>query len=170
VLVSKRGPKADSALVTQLDAVYSNLPTIACRGLCQASCGPVVQGRSMTGQELLRLQDAGGEKRGKQRRAPLACPYLTAEDETGRCSVYEARPMICRLWGIVAEMPCPHGCEVEPGRLSDREARMAMAFVETIGGKIAPDPLYTHLARQMIGTGLDVKRRVTIRKATDDGK
>ncbi len=172
--MSKRGPKADPALVTQLDAVYSNLPTIACRGLCQASCGPVVQGRSMTKQELLRLQDAGGEKRGKQRRAPLTCPYLTAEGETGCCSVYEARPMICRLWGVVAEMPCPHGCEVERGLLvgreailSDREARMAMAFVETIGGKLAPDPLYTHLARQMIGTGLDVKRRVVIRKATE---
>lgn len=166
--MSKRQPKADPALIAQLDAVYAELPTIDCRGLCQASCGPVVQGRSMTEQELLRLQDAGGEKRGRQRRAPMTCPYLTAEDETGRCSVYEARPIVCRLWGVVAEMPCPHGCEPEPGLLSDREARVAMAFVETIGGKLAPDPLYTHLARQMIGTGLDTKRRVIIRKADDD--
>lgn len=166
--MSKRRPKADSALVVQLDAVYSNLPTVACRGLCQDSCGPIVQGRSTTKQELLRLQDAGGEKRGRQRRAPMTCPYLTAEDETGRCSVYEARPFICRLWGVVDDMPCPHGCEVTPGRLSMEEGRMAMAFVERIGGQIAQDPMYSHLARLMHGTDLDTKRRVIIRKANDD--
>ncbi len=164
--MSRRQAKADPSLIVQLDAVYSELPTIACRGLCQGSCGPVVQGRSMTKQELLRLQDVGGEKRGRQRRAPMTCPYLTAEDETGRCSVYEARPVICRLWGIVDDMTCPHGCEVTPGRLSMEEGRLAMAFVETIGGLIAPDPIYTHLAQRLVGTGLDTKRRVIIRKAS----
>jgi Fe-S-cluster containining protein len=37
------------------------------------------------------------------------CPLLKA----GRCSVYAIRPMICRLYGVTDEMPCPHGCTPE---------------------------------------------------------
>lgn len=28
----------------------------------------------------------------------------------GRCSVYVVRPLLCRLWGMVDKMRCPHGC------------------------------------------------------------
>ncbi len=164
----RRRPKADAALVVQLDVVYAELPTIACKGLCQASGGPVVQARSMTRVELLRMQDSGGERRGRQQRQPLTCPYLTAGDETGRCSIYEARPFLCRLWGVSVDMPCPHGCEVTPRLLSVEEGRMAMAFAENIGGRLAPDPVYTHLAQRMIGTNLDTRRRVTIGRTSDD--
>lgn len=38
------------------------------------------------------------------------CPAL---DFVGRCSVYEHRPMICRLWGLVEDMPCHYGCKPE---------------------------------------------------------
>lgn len=35
------------------------------------------------------------------------CPLLV----DGRCSVYNARPMICRLFGAVEGMICKHGCK-----------------------------------------------------------
>ena len=164
----RRRPKADPALVAQLDVVYAELPTIDCKGLCQASCGPIVQARSVTQQELLHMQDSGGERRGRQQRQPLTCPYLTT-DEAGRCSIYEARPAICRLWGIVDTplMRCPHGCEATE-MLSDRAGKMVLAFVMTIGGALTPDPMCTHLANRMIGTDLDTRRRVTIER-TDEG-
>lgn len=45
---------------------------------------------------------------GEERKAEgLDCPLL----ENERCSVYEVRPMICRLWGLVESMPCPWGCK-----------------------------------------------------------
>jgi Fe-S-cluster containining protein len=47
------------------------------------------------------------------------CPALV----DGRCSVYEDRPLICRLWGAVESMPCVHGCEATPGLLMDAGAQ-----------------------------------------------
>jgi hypothetical protein len=28
----------------------------------------------------------------------------------GRCSIYQDRPLICRLYGVAEGLPCPHGC------------------------------------------------------------
>jgi Fe-S-cluster containining protein len=38
------------------------------------------------------------------------CPLLTNH---GRCSQYDLRPLMCRLWGVVNDplMICPFGCE-----------------------------------------------------------
>ncbi len=33
------------------------------------------------------------------------CPYL---DEKKRCTIYEVRPAICRLYGVVQAMQCPY--------------------------------------------------------------
>lgn len=38
---------------------------------------------------------------------PLTCAWLTAG---GQCSTYETRPLVCRLFGAVRGMRCPHGC------------------------------------------------------------
>ena len=38
------------------------------------------------------------------------CPHLGIG---GRCTAYEARPLICRLWGVVERMKCPYGCRPE---------------------------------------------------------
>jgi len=36
----------------------------------------------------------------------LMCPF---KGETG-CAIYERRPLICRLFGHIERMVCPHGC------------------------------------------------------------
>jgi Fe-S-cluster containining protein len=60
----------------------------------------------------------------------LACPVL---NDAGRCSAYAVRPLICRLWGMVKMMRCPHGCE--PSRwLTDDEAKSLLTAVAAIGG------------------------------------
>lgn len=51
-------------------------------------------------------------------RNTLLCPLLTPGK---RCSVYEHRPMICRIWAMTKKLRCPFGCR--PSRwLSDKEA------------------------------------------------
>ena len=92
----------------QLDELYAELPKIDCRGLCAESCGPVPMGRV----EWQRVCRAGGEREG---RPDLVCPYL----ENERCSVYEVRPLLCQLWGVVETMPCLWGCK--PDRYLTRE-------------------------------------------------
>lgn len=88
------------------------VPDVACKGLCAEACGPV----AMTAREAARLTRAwpGVETwtaaDGFVHLAvgpDLVCPVLV----DGRCGAYRARPMICRLWGTVERMRCPHGCE-----------------------------------------------------------
>jgi Fe-S-cluster containining protein len=62
------------------------------------------------------------------------CPLL----RHGRCTVYDARPMICRLWGLDDFMVCPHGCEPEK-RLTHAEAIAFMARVKDIEDRAGDD-------------------------------
>ncbi len=59
------------------------------------------------------------------------CPALTADD---RCSVYEDRPTVCRLWGAQQAMPCPHGCQPDGGLLDDVTGLQLLAQSLSAGG------------------------------------
>lgn len=45
------------------------------------------------------------------------CPFL----KDARCSIYEIRPAICRLWGNTERLRCPFGCEREGPLLTYRQ-------------------------------------------------
>lgn len=47
----------------------------------------------------------------------FTCPVLS----DGLCSAHPARPMLCRLWGVVEGMECPHGCLPRPRYLTAAE-------------------------------------------------
>jgi hypothetical protein len=59
------------------------------------------------------------------------CEALTAEK---RCAVYELRPALCRLWGVIESMACPYGCKPEGGYLSDDEGYQLLAEAMRAGG------------------------------------
>jgi hypothetical protein len=54
--------------------------------------------------------------------ADFTCPALT---DAGQCSIYEKRPMICRIYYADKDRPCPHGCRpIEPAKyMTYAEAR-----------------------------------------------
>jgi hypothetical protein len=88
-----------------LAILYAWVPEVACRGLCGYTCtaidaGPHERHRVAAAGVVLPLFVEGGDHGN-------VCPAL----RDGRCSTYEVRPMICRLWGATSVMPCPHGCE-----------------------------------------------------------
>jgi hypothetical protein len=58
------------------------------------------------------------------------CPALT---EDKKCSVYEDRPLICRIWGVAETLPCVYGC-VPDEPLDAVETMCVMADVEVAGG------------------------------------
>lgn len=112
---------------SEIDAVlqelYDQVPSIPdCQGKCWVSCGPA----SWTARELQRARERGfritslDEARRVQQESGGAfwCDALTAQ---GRCGLYDARPMACRLWGAMQSMPCPFGCTPERW-VSDAEA------------------------------------------------
>jgi hypothetical protein len=120
-------PRVDSAAAeAALDAVYAELPDVRCAGKCSGACGPV----PMTELERDRIAAAGVRIPARvQRRGPgaLNCPALNAFQ---RCSVYEVRPTMCRLWGVTQSLPCVFGCRPLFGELLSDQA--AYAFIARV--------------------------------------
>jgi len=130
-------------MLARLEALYAELPEVACQGKCQTCCGPI----DMSPGERLRIRSQGVEiqpmtsarVRAWERQQkyddegePLWCNALNLD--TGLCEVYEIRPMICRLWGTgTGEMACPHGCK-PTRRLSDIETMQFLLRAMAAGG------------------------------------
>lgn len=112
-----------------LEELYALLPEIDCQQKCQESCGPVFMSKAEWGAICERI---GWIPRGRR---DLTCPMLNRA--VGLCRVYDIRPTLCRLWGVVAPMPCPWGCKPERW-LSDDEG---WAFLEAAHRLGAPEAL-----------------------------
>ncbi len=117
--------------MTAFPLIYAAVPKIFCKGLCTASCGPIMAStrershfEAKTGHAfpdaVSMMQEAV-----KTRRVP-SCPRLNA---IGQCDSYQHRPLICRLWGVVPGMACPHGCHPER-IMSESESRALLAEAE----------------------------------------
>lgn len=112
---------------TELRAIYREVPNVHCQGKCWRACGPLW----MTRLEAKRLVRASGRPL-KIVGPDLLCPFLTTD---GRCSGYDARPLICRIFGAVEKMRCPEGC-VPDRWLSDEEAGELIRRINKIGGQM----------------------------------
>ncbi len=110
--------------IAQLEALYAELPTVACRGLCASGCVSI----PLTDLEADRLRLTTHQKPrtvGENR-----CVYLTAEQ---RCGAYAARPLVCRAFGVMSLLSCPWGCE-PTGWLSLLDYHRIATAIERIGG------------------------------------
>jgi hypothetical protein len=97
----------------RLAEIYAKIPSIQCQRKCHAQCSVI----PLEALELVQLKAAMREDLPVQR---LENGILTVFDEARgccpalnvfrACSAYEARPLICRLWGVVERLQCPHGC------------------------------------------------------------
>ena len=108
-----------------LREIYAAIPSPGCKGLCVDQCTTVPvfsfeleQLEKATSRKLPTMSagDAiGGLLLGTEIGAP--CPLLVF----GRCGAYEHRPLICRAYGSVEGLRCPHGCR--PAELVTRDAQ-----------------------------------------------
>ena len=149
----------------ELDRLYATVPAIKCKRLCGVACGPVI----LTDLEARRLQVVTHRK---PRCLPMVtspadmrCVYLTAAQD--RCTAYAVRPLICRIWGAVKRLSCPHGCIPERW-LTDREFLEIAQAVERIGGgrivHTTPDGLGHHAGESFarLGAGLAARSDASI--------
>lgn len=100
----------------QIQSVWDAIPSTNCEGLCAGACGPVHASdveRQILAEHGIRIAEFTVENVLAELVVSRDCPALV----DGRCSVYEVRPTICRLWGAVEDLPCPWGCEPDGGRL-----------------------------------------------------
>lgn len=112
-----------------LDGLYAKVPTIDCQGFCWDSCGRIGMSRA---EDARIVRETGVQiPDGTRAAGPAVCVALTM---LRRCSVYEIRPLICRLWGVIKSMPCTFGCRPER-YLSDAEAYELIAQAYDIAGQ-----------------------------------
>ncbi len=125
--VPYRGP----SIAEQLDAVYAELPKMECKGACWDSCSAIdmteAERSRITRKYGLTIRPLDAVKSNRE----VRCPALT---RFGQCSVYDLRPIICRIWGLVPTMRCNYGCVPEGGHISDKQAWMLMARIHEING------------------------------------
>ncbi len=121
-----------------LREVYARVPSAGCKGLCADQCTIVpvfpaemerlseVAGRPLPTTSFSTLTEMSGAVGLGELGKP--CPLLVAD----RCSAYDDRPLICRAYGAVEGIPCPHGCAPDFGLQSDAEHFGLMRIVETL--------------------------------------
>lgn len=141
--------------------LYARLPKMECKGECSSSCGPI----DMSQIERKAIVEATGEDVSFAPRT-LTCTKLNF---LGRCSIYDLRPMICRLWGISEAMKCPWGCVPEGGHLSDADSARFMHEVMRIGGGW-PEMEETALGRLLEGLPDDFLQQMTPRPKIEPRK
>jgi|ERR1700741_5365720 len=119
--------------LSKLQKLYDKIPNIDCKGLCHDSCSIVPAAK-------IEIKRARGRMGGKNPFNPLRA--VLNFQETGkigscaalkdkRCSIYQARPAICRLYGVAQGLECPFGCQPER-QLSKQEAHDLIREIEAL--------------------------------------
>lgn len=125
-------------MTDSLEAIYAELPSIACKRKCYESCGPIAQ-CSRTG--LIpgmppAMSPAEARRLDFFEQIPdpndaLRCTLL--DHRLLICRAYGMRPLVCRAFGVVDDprMRCPFGCVPERW-LSNEEFRALQRRAEAI--------------------------------------
>ena len=120
----------------RIEALYAQVPPIPdCKGRCWISCGPA----DIFPWERRRLA-AAGHKITPDATARLAIRdfWCEALGPDGKCMAYPIRPLICRLWGAVEWLSCPHSCQPEGGWMPDADAIRLLYEMTRLGGAGIP--------------------------------
>lgn len=115
--------KRQRALWAALKTLWASVPPVDCKGLCQASCGPIAEAvgnieldrvRATISDPSFEFESAYGQP----------CPMLTSQ---GFCAIHDVRPLICRMYGVVKHrlMQCEHGCSGR--KISDAQGDWLLA-------------------------------------------
>lgn len=110
---------------SKLKKIYEKIPKIECKKSCAASCSVIM----MSDAEHKVIKNKTGispsfcEKTG-------SCNLL----KENHCMAYDVRPLICRLFGVVEAMRCPHGC-IPERFISDEEAEALIKATKELGMK-----------------------------------
>jgi uncharacterized protein len=110
----------------KLAALYSAIPSFACKEGCHDCCGPVPVSKGEWQRIKLepRLKGLGC----------VSCAYLN-----DGCSIYENRPYLCRLFGatVEAKMRCPHGCGPEKPLTQKQTDILTKRYMKLMGASPA---------------------------------
>lgn len=114
-------------MIEKLKKIYVKIPFIECKKKCHEACSLILMNKAELDIIIKRIgYNPFGyvDIEGLASKVKLGgveclkCPLLT---EYKKCSIYDIRPLICRLYGVVKKMKCPYGCKPKKW-LSDIQA------------------------------------------------
>jgi len=105
----------------ELKELYEKIPSFTCKENCGLCCGPILCKRPES--EILNKQPK------VKNQEVLDCPFL---DENKRCSCYEVRPLVCRLFGAIEILKCPEGCKPDCF-LTEDDVQSILAVYKKLG-------------------------------------
>lgn len=113
----------------KLKQIYQQVPNIECKGLCHTTCGVIplsnIENKSISNQIGY---DFNANQLSHVQNGSLTCPLLKED----KCSIYNNRPLVCRLYGVVEKMKCIYGCK--PVKyLDEKKARRLIKKLESLG-------------------------------------
>ncbi len=113
------------------------IPTFECIPGCTDCCGPVhaapweeSQIEKHTGKEAKfrrLLNEIAASKSSFGPNVCLRCPYSL----NGNCGIYNDRPIICRLFGTIPEVLCPHGRRPKVLLTKEQGAKITAEWIKT---------------------------------------
>jgi Fe-S-cluster containining protein len=87
-----------------ISRLYDEIPGFDCVPECSECCGPVpCHDWEIENIGLKNAVSIGTS--GLKTISPTKCQFI----EDGKCSIYDHRPLMCRLFGTVEALKCPHG-------------------------------------------------------------
>lgn len=118
----------------KLEALYREIPQIECKGLCHESCTIVPAAQI----EIRRAKERMGGKNPfnpatalkQMQQNEMKIPSCAALKDN-RCSIYHARPAICRLYGVAQGLECAFGCKPKE-MISKQEAYSIVREIEAL--------------------------------------
>jgi Fe-S-cluster containining protein len=110
-----------------LQSHYDKIPEVKCKGLCQEACGPIM----LNQKEVDEIRKEFGVRLGTD--ATMSCTALCKV--SGACTVYAARPWVCRAYGAMEGLECPHGCNTAP-LVSVEDGEKMIQAMGKAGGKL----------------------------------
>jgi len=121
----------------KLEQLYKKIPEIECKGLCHESCTIIPASKietkrareRMGGKSLFKLEkvlEALKQNNEDSIKIP-SCPALKDK----RCSIYNVRPAICRLYGVAEGLECPFGCKPKK-TISRAEVNILLKEIEAL--------------------------------------
>ena len=90
---------------TKMEDIYNNIPKVSCKH-CHDCCGPIIwfKTEEILMKDYMKKHKIENIKFTSEefKKNDMKCPFL----KNDRCSIYQVRPIVCRLQGNTPDLPC----------------------------------------------------------------
>jgi Fe-S-cluster containining protein len=118
----------------KLESIYARIPGIECKGLCHPSCTIVPVSKIEAKRAKSRLggkNPFNSELISRDVLSDISKIPTCGALKDKRCTIYTARPAMCRLFGVAEGLECPFGC-VPKGTISRAETLKLIQEIEDL--------------------------------------